>query len=76
MLRALALGACGALLPATMAVAQGRPSTDVWMVSLEGPGVPSGLLQGSVSLVSGSVGVIVRVGTGRLSLLRKYWAGS
>ena len=40
MLRALALGACGALLPATMAVAQGRPSTDVWMVSLEGPGVP------------------------------------
>lgn len=39
-LRALLLGACGVALPLTAPLAQGRPSTDIWMVSLEGRGVP------------------------------------
>jgi hypothetical protein len=38
-LRAL-LVACGMVLPLAAASAQGRPSTDIWLVSLEGRGVP------------------------------------
>jgi len=39
-LRMIARVACGAALPLVLAGAQGRPSTDIWMVTLEGPGVP------------------------------------
>lgn len=39
-LRALLIGACGVAVPLTAALSQGRPSTDVWMVALEGRGVP------------------------------------
>jgi len=39
-LRALLLGACGVALAFSAALAQGRPSPDVWMVALEGRGVP------------------------------------
>ncbi len=31
---------CTAVAPLAAALAQGRPSTDVWMVALEGRGVP------------------------------------
>ena len=31
---------CAALVPLASALAQGRPSTDIWMVALEGRGVP------------------------------------
>jgi hypothetical protein len=39
-LRALLLGACGVAFPLSAALAQGRPSTDIWVVALEGRGVP------------------------------------
>lgn len=39
-LRALLIGACGVAVPLSAALAQGRPSTDVWIVALEGRGVP------------------------------------
>lgn len=39
-LRALLMGACGVAVPLSAALAQGRPSTDIWMVALEGRGVP------------------------------------
>ena len=39
-LRALLIGACGVAVPLGAALAQGRPSTDIWMVALEGRGVP------------------------------------
>lgn len=39
-LRALLIGACGVAMPLALAQAQGRPSTDIWMVALEGRGVP------------------------------------
>jgi len=38
--RALAIGACGLAAPCIALGAQGAPSTDIWMVSLEGPGIP------------------------------------
>ena len=38
--RKLVLGACSMVVPLAAVLAQGRPSTDVWMVSLAGPGVP------------------------------------
>ncbi len=39
-LRTLLTGACGVVMPMAAALAQGRPSTDIWLVTLEGRGVP------------------------------------
>jgi hypothetical protein len=39
-LRALLLGTCGMAVPLFATLAQGRPSTDVWMVTLDGRGMP------------------------------------
>jgi hypothetical protein len=39
-LRSLALVALAATAPLAASRAQGRPSTDIWLVTLEGPGIP------------------------------------
>lgn len=39
-LRSLALAAIAATAPLAASRAQGRPSTDIWLVTVEGPGIP------------------------------------